>query len=107
MVKLSLDTKHPLLLTKLYTGDPLGQVSVECAVAIKFIIILFNVVVCCCLSFPRCLRSSMRDTQYSHSQTKKFELVMACHALVEAVKQIDKLSLVARCKIMIEVQIIC
>ena len=29
---------------KLYTGDPLGQVSVECAVAIKFIIIiLFNV----------------------------------------------------------------
>ena len=65
---------------KLYTGDPLGQVSVECAVAIKFIIIiLFNVVVCCCLSFPRCLRSSMRDTQYSHSQTKTW--IRTCYGL--------------------------
>ena len=78
--------KHPLLLTKVvYRVQCLWKAQLPSNLLLLFSLMLWYVVAF--LSRDALTRSSMRVTQYSHSQTKKIELVMACHALVEAVGQ--------------------
>ena len=69
--------KNPLLLTEVYTGDPLGPASVECIVATRFILLLlFNRLWYVVAIHPGdASTSSMIVTLYTHSKKKNSNLL--------------------------------